>query len=178
MELCQNRRDIYQNIEYYDEFSTIIKYLLPLNEVIFDLFDKLKSCTRGYANLDYEFSEYRESNLAKMDILINGKVIDLFSTIVYKPNAYNRGLEIIKKLENIIPRYQFEIALQVALNNKIIARSNIKAVQKDVLAKCYGGDNIILKRKLLEKQKKGKKPMKQISSIEIPQDAFIKIFAV
>lgn len=177
MELCQNRRGIYQNIEYYDEFRTIIQYLLPLSEVIFDFFDKLKSCTKGYANLDYEFAEYRESSLAKMDILINGKAIDSFSTIVYKPSAYNRGLEIIKKLENIIPRHQFEIALQVALNNKIIARSNIKAVRKDVLAKCYGGD-ITRKKKLLEKQKEGKKRMKQIGSIEIPQDAFIKIFAV
>ena len=176
-ELCQNRRGIYQNIEYCDDFRVVVKYLLPLNEIIFDFFDKLKSCTKGYANLDYEIAKYQESNLAKMDILVNGKIIDSFSTIVHKDNAYNRGLNIIKKLEKIIPRHQFEIALQVALNNKIIARSNIKAVRKDVLSKCYGGD-ITRKKKLLEKQKEGKKRMKKIGSIEIPQEAFIDVFSI
>ena len=176
-ELCQNRRGIYQNIEYCDDFRVVVKYLLPLNEIIFDFFDKLKSCTKGYANLDYEIAKYQESNLAKMDILVNGKIIDSFSTIVHKDNAYNRGLNIIKKLEKIIPRHQFEIALQVTLNNKIIARSNIKAVRKDVLSKCYGGD-ITRKKKLLEKQKEGKKRMKKIGSIEIPQEAFIDVFSI
>lgn len=176
-ELCQSRRGIYQNLEYCDEFRSIIKYLLPLNEIIFDFFDKLKSCTKGYANLDYEFTKYQESNLAKMDVLINGKIVDSFSTIIHKDNAYNRGLNIIKKLEKIIPRHQFEIALQVALNNKIIARSNIKAVRKDVLSKCYGGD-ITRKKKLLEKQKEGKKRMKKIGAVEIPQEAFVDVFSV
>lgn len=176
-ELCQSRRGIYQNLEYCDEFRSIIKYLLPLNEIIFDFFDKLKSCTKGYANLDYEFAKYQESNLAKMDVLINGKIVDSFSTIIHKDNAYNRGLNIIKKLEKIIPRHQFEIALQVALNNKIIARSNIKAVRKDVLSKCYGGD-ITRKKKLLEKQKEGKKRMKKIGAVEIPQEAFVDVFSV
>ena len=177
MQLCQDRRGIYKNLEYFDETRMILTYEMPLSEIIFNFFDKLKSFTKGYASLDYEFEEYKESNLTKMDILLNGDVIDALSSIVYKPFAYHRGLKIVSKLKEVIPRQQFEIPVQAAINGKIIARADIKAVRKDVLAKCYGGD-ITRKKKLLEKQKEGKKRMKSIGSVDVPQEAFMSILSI
>ena len=177
MKLCQNKRGIYQDIIYLDNTRVLLKYEMPLSEIIFNFFDKLKSCTKGYANFDYEFSKYRENDLVKIDILFNKEIIDAFSIITYRSYAYNRGLLIIQKLKEIIPRQQFEIPIQVAIGNKIIARVDIKAIRKDVLAKCYGGD-ITRKKKLLEKQKEGKKKMKQIGSVEIPQEAFMSILSI
>ena len=141
------------------------------------MFDKLKSYSKGYASFDYQFSDYRASNLAKMDILLNGQIIDALSTIVYKPNAYQRGNAIVSKLKDIIPRQQFEVPVQAAVNNKVVARSDIKAVHKDVLAKCQGGD-ISRKKKLLEKQKEGKKRMKNVGSVEVPQEAFMAVLSI
>lgn len=177
MELCQEKRGIYLDLEYFDDTRMILKYEIPLNEIVYNFFDKLKSYTKGYASFDYELSEYRASNLAKMDILLNGNVIDALSLIVYKPSAYNRGNLITRKLKEVIPRQQFEVPVQAAINGKIIARTDIKAVRKDVLAKCYGGD-ISRKRKLLDKQKEGKKRMKKIGSVEVPQEAFMSLLAI
>ena len=177
MELCQEKRGIYLDLEYFDDTRMILKYEIPLSEIVYNFFDKLKSYTKGYASFDYELSEYRASNLAKMDILLNGNVIDALSLIVYKPSAYNRGNLITRKLKEVIPRQQFEVPVQAAINGKIIARTDIKAVRKDVLAKCYGGD-ISRKRKLLDKQKEGKKRMKKIGSVEVPQDAFMSLLAI
>ena len=177
MQLCQDRRGIYKNLEYFDETRMILTYEMPLSEIIFNFFDKLKSYTKGYASLDYEFAEYKESNLTKMDILLNGDVIDALSSIVYKPFAYKRGLKIVSKLKEVIPRQQFEIPVQAAINGKVIARADIKAVRKDVLAKCYGGD-ITRKKKLLEKQKEGKKRMKSIGSVDVPQEAFMSLLSI
>ena len=177
MELCQDRRGIYTDLVYDDDNRVTVKYELPLAEIIYNFFDKLKSFTKGYASLDYELSEYRKSDLAKMDILLNGEVIDALSSIVYKPNAYNRGLAMVSKLKTIIPRQQFEVPVQAALSNKIIARADIKSMRKDVLAKCYGGD-ISRKKKLLEKQKEGKKRMKAIGSVEVPQEAFMSVLSL
>lgn len=177
MELCQERRGIYINLTYLDDSRMIVEYELPLAEVIYNFFDKLKSFSKGYASLDYELSEYRQSNLVKMDILLNSQPVDALSVIVYKPDAFHRGEMICRALKKIIPRQQFEVPIQAAINNKIIARTDIKAVRKDVLAKCYGGD-ISRKRKLLDKQKAGKKRMKQVGSVEIPQEAFMSVLSI
>ncbi len=177
MKLCQDKRGIYTSMEYFDATRMIIKYEIPLSEIIFNFFDKLKSYTKGYASLDYQFAEYKVSNLTKMDILLNGHIIDALSTIVYKPSAYNRGLAIVQKLKNVIPRQLFEIPVQACINNKAIARADIKALRKDVLSKCYGGD-ITRKKKLLEKQKEGKKRMKSIGNVDIPQEAFMSILSI
>ena len=174
MKLCQDKRGTYVKMDYIDTTRVTIEYKLPLAEIIFDFFDKLKSCTKGYASFDYEFDEYLESNLCKMDILINGEVVDALSVIVYKDFAYNRGKAIVDKLKEVIPRQLFEVPIQAALGNKIISRSTVKALRKDVLAKCYGGD-VSRKKKLLEKQKEGKKKMKKIGSVELPQEAFLSI---
>ena len=177
MTLCQDRRGVYIDLQYFDDSRMILKYELPLSEIVYNFFDKLKSYSKGYASFDYQFSDYRASNLAKMDILLNGQIIDALSTIVYKPNAYQRGNAIVSKLKDIIPRQQFEVPVQAAVNNKVVARSDIKAVRKDVLAKCYGGD-ISRKKKLLEKQKEGKKRMKNVGSVEVPQEAFMAVLSI
>lgn len=177
MTLCQNRRGIYLDLEYFDDSRMILTYELPLSEIVYNFFDKLKSYSKGYASFDYQFSEYRASNLAKMDILLNGNPIDALSLIVYKPNAYERGSVIVRRLKDLIPRQQFEVPVQACVNGKVIARSDIKAVRKDVLAKCYGGD-ITRKKKLLEKQKEGKKRMKAIGSVEVPQEAFMAVLSI
>lgn len=177
MELCQERRGIYQDLEYFDDTRMILTYELPLSEIVYNFFDKLKSYTKGYASFDYEFSSYRQGDLIKLDILLNGQIVDALSSIVYRPSAYNRGLGIIRRIKQVIPRQQFEIPIQAAISGKVIARCDVKAVRKDVLAKCYGGD-ISRKKKLLEKQKEGKKRMKKIGSVEVPQDAFMSILSI
>ena len=148
-----------------------------MSEIIYSFFDRLKSCTKGYASLDYVFASYRISDLAKMDILLNGEAVDALSSIVYKPQAYNRGIAIVSKLKDIIPRQQLSVPVQAAINGKVVARADIKAVRKDVLAKCYGGD-ISRKKKLLEAQKRGKKRMKSVGSVEVPQEAFMSVLSI
>ena len=176
MKLCQDKRGTFINMDYIDTTRVQIDYKLPLSEMIFDFFDRLKSCTKGYASFDYEITGYEESRLVKMDILINGEVVDALSVIVYKDFAYSRGREIVDRLKEVIPRQLFEVPIQASLGNKIISRSTVKALRKDVLAKCYGGD-ITRKKKLLEKQKEGKKRMKKVGSVELPQEAFLSILS-
>ncbi len=177
MELCQERRGIYKDLQYFDDTRMILVYELPLAEIVYNFFDKLKSYTKGYASFDYELSGYHASDLIKMDVLLNGQVVDALSSIIYRQHAYHRGVNTIRKIKSVIPRQQFEIPIQAAIGGKIIARVDVKAVRKDVLAKCYGGD-ISRKKKLLEKQKEGKRRMKKVGSVEVPQEAFMSILAI
>ena len=174
MELCQERRGVYLGMEYMEETRALLKYELPLNEIIYDFFDALKSRSRGYASFDYELKGYEKSELVKLDILINKEEVDALSFIVHKDSAYERGKKMCEKLKDEIPRHLFEIPIQAAVGGKIIAREAVRAMRKDVLAKCYGGD-ISRKKKLLEKQKEGKKRMRQVGNVEIPQKAFMSV---
>ncbi len=174
MELCQEKRGNYIGLDYIDPTRVNIHYEIPLAEIVYDFFDRLKSTTKGYASFDYELCGYKESNLVKMDILINGDIVDALSMIVHKDDAYNRGKKIVENLKKIIPRQMFQVPIQASIGNKVIARENISAMRKNVLAKCYGGD-ISRKKKLLEKQKEGKKRMKMVGRVEVPQEAFLAI---
>ena len=174
MELCQERRGTFVDMQYIDTDRVDIHYKLPLNEIVYDFFDALKSRTRGYASFDYELTGYEKSNLVKLDILINGELVDALSFIIHADKAYPRARKMAEKLKEKIPRQLFEVPIQACVGGRIIARETVKALRKDVLAKCYGGD-VSRKKKLLEKQKEGKKRMRQIGSVEIPQDAFMAV---
>jgi len=174
MELCQDRRGQYHNMDYLDTNRVMLHYEMPLNEIIYDFFDALKSRTRGYASLDYEFKEYQRSDLVKLDIMLNSEIVDALSFIVHREKAYSRARRMAEKLKDNIPRQQFEVPIQACIGGKIIARETVRAFRKDVLAKCYGGD-ITRKKKLLEKQKEGKKRMRQVGSVEVPQEAFMSV---
>ena len=177
MDLCQNKRGIYSSMEVIDEGRNTIVYDMPLSEIIYDFFDRLKSCSKGYASLDYELTGYRKEDLVRMDILLNGETVDALSVIVHRTEAYKRGSGITIRLKELIPKQQFEIPVQAAIGGKVIARTNIKSLRKNVLAKCYGGD-ISRKKKLLEKQKEGKKRMKAVGSVVIPQEAFMSVLSM
>jgi GTP-binding protein LepA len=177
MELCQEKRGVFQDMKYIEETRVNIKYLLPLNEIIYDFFDQLKSRSRGYASFDYDMKGYEKSDLVKLDFLLNGDMCDALSTIVHRDKAYSKGRNVAEKLQEVIPRQQFEIPIQAAIGGKIIARETVRAVRKDVLAKCYGGD-ITRKKKLLEKQKEGKKRMRQVGSVSLPSEAFMSVLRI
>ena len=177
MELCQERRGVFIDMNYIEEARVRIHYVLPLNEIIYDFFDQLKSRSRGYASFDYELKGYEKSDLVKLDFLLNGDICDALSTIVHRDRAYAKGRAVAEKLCEVIPRQQFEIPVQAAIGGKIIARETVRAVRKDVLAKCYGGD-ITRKKKLLEKQKEGKKRMRQIGTVSLPSDAFMSVLRI
>ena len=177
MELCQEKRGIFKDMKYMEENRVNILYELPLNEIIYDFFDQLKSRSRGYASFDYELKEYVKSDLVKLDFLLNGDMCDALSTIVHRDKAYAKGRAVAEKLQEVIPRQQFEIPIQAAIGGKIIARETVRAVRKDVLAKCYGGD-ITRKKKLLEKQKEGKKRMRQIGTVSLPSEAFMSVLRI
>jgi GTP-binding protein LepA len=177
MQLAEEKRGKFVTMDYLDELKVTLKYELPMGEVMFDFYDRLKSISRGYAGLDYEPLDYRESDLIKLDIMLNGDIVDAFSVIIHREKAYHHGQAICVKLKDLIPQQQFDVAIQAAIGSRIIARTTIKALRKNVTAKCYGGD-ISRKRKLLDKQKEGKKRMKSVGSVDVPQEAFLAVLKI